>query len=69
VKSYDTKIPFGIPLVFAVTLYVKFEGKLDAEIEMTPFKGLILMKLIGSIDPELKAFSKEYDKVGVAVAP
>ena len=48
---------------------MKFEGKLEAEIEMTPFEGLILVKLIGSIDPELKAFSKEYDKVGVAVAP
>ena len=68
-KSYDTKIPFGIPLAFAITLYVKFEDKLEAEIEMTPFEGLILMKLIGSVDPEFKAFSREYDKVGVAVAP
>jgi hypothetical protein len=27
------------------------------------------MKFIGSADPESKAFSKEYDNVGVAVDP
>jgi hypothetical protein len=37
---------------------MKFEGKLEAEIEMVPFEGLMLMKLIGCSDPESKAFSR-----------
>ena len=46
---------------------MKFEDKLESEIEIVPFEGLMLMKLIGSTDPELKAFSKEYKNVGVEV--
>jgi hypothetical protein len=39
---------------------LKFEDKLESEIVIVPFEGLILMKLIGSSDPESKAFSKKY---------
>ena len=49
---------------------MKFEDELDAEIEMVPFKELMLIKLKGSREPESKAFSKEYDiAVLLAVAP
>lgn len=47
---------------------MKFEDELDAEIEIVPFKELILIKLKGSREPESKAFTKEYDKGELLVA-
>jgi hypothetical protein len=38
---------------------VKLEEKLEAEMYMVPFEGLMLTKLKESRDPKLKSFSKE----------
>jgi hypothetical protein len=46
---------------------LKFEDKLESEIEIIPFEGLMDMKLVGSNDPEFYTFSKEYDNVGLVV--
>ena len=46
---------------------MKFEDKLESEIEIIPSEGLMDMKLLGSNDPEYWAFSKEYDNVGLVV--
>jgi hypothetical protein len=46
---------------------LKFEDKLESEIEIIPFEGLMVMKIVGFGDPELKAFSNEYDNVGLAI--
>jgi hypothetical protein len=40
---------------------------LEFDIEIIPFIGLMLMKVIGFTDPKGKAFSKEYVNVGLAV--
>ena len=58
-------ILFVVKLALAVALYVKFEDKLEAEIEMSPFVESILIKLKGLSDPKFKFLSKEYIKVGL----
>jgi hypothetical protein len=61
-KSYRMKSCYTLKegsIAFAVTLKVKFDDELEAEIEIKPFEGLMLMKLKGFRDPEFKAFSKE----------
>ena len=60
-------IPVSITLALAVALYVKFEGTLEAEIEMSPLVESMLIKLKGLSDPKFKSISKEYDNVGLEV--
>ena len=43
---------------------MRFEGELDADIEIIPVKELMLMKLMGLRDIELKEFSKVYVLLG-----
>lgn len=43
---------------------MRFEGELEADIEIIPVKGLMLMKLIGLRAIELKEFSKVYVLLG-----
>ena len=59
VKTYDI-----MEVILAVTLWVKFEGELEEDIEMSPVNWLMLIKLMGLRDIELKEFSKVYLVLG-----